>query len=80
MILYEIYYHDAWRSSSSYGRQEITTTEEQAETWLLENKSDWYDENDPEIDNLIEQALQQQFNYMTVQTIVCNEGRSVSFQ
>ena len=55
-------------------------TEEQAETWLLENKKDWYDENDPEIDNLIEQALQQQFNYMTVKTIVCNEGGSVSFQ
>lgn len=71
MTLYEIYYHDAWRSTSSYERQEITMTEEQAETWLLENKKDWYDENDPEIDNLIEQALQQQFNYMTVKTIVC---------
>ena len=47
MTLYEIYYHDAWRSISSYERQEITMTEEQAETWLLENKKDWHDENDP---------------------------------
>lgn len=40
MILYEIYYHDAWRLHSSYGRQEIVTTEEQAKAWLLENKSE----------------------------------------
>ena len=80
ITLYEIYYHDAWRSTSSYERQAITMTEEQAEKWLLENKKDWYDENDPEIDDLIEQGLQQQFNYMTVKTIVCNEDGSVSFQ
>lgn len=79
MILYEIYYHDAWRLHSSYGRQEIVTTEEQAKAWLLENKSEWYDENDPEIKDLIEQALEQQFHYMTVQKIVCNEDGSVSW-
>ena len=80
MSLYEIYYHDAWRSTSSYERQEITMTEEQAETWLLENKKDWYDENDPEIDNLIKQAIEQKFTYMTVKEIVCNEDGSVIFQ
>lgn len=79
MILYEIYYHDAWRSHSSYGRQEIFTTEEQAKAWLLENKGDWYDESDPTIKDLIEQALEQQFHYMTVQKIVCNEDGSVSW-
>ena len=35
MILYEIYYHDAWRSHSSYGRQEIFTTEEEAKAWKI---------------------------------------------
>ena len=79
MILYEIYYHDAWRTRSSYGRQEITTTEEQAKAWLLENKSDWYDENDPKIKDLIEQALEQKFQYMTVKTIVCNADGSVTW-
>lgn len=79
MILYEIYYHDAWRSHSSYGRQEIFTTEEQAKAWLLENKSEWYDENDPTIKDLIEQALKQHFKYMTVQKIICNADRSVTW-
>lgn len=79
MVLYEIYYHDAWRTHSSYGRQEITTTEEQAKAWLLENKSEWYDENDPKIEDLIEQALGQRFKHMTVQKIVCNANGSVSW-
>lgn len=79
MILYEIYYHDAWRSRSSYGRQEIFTTEEQAKAWLLENKSEWYDENDPTIKDLIEQALKQQFQCMTVQKVICNADGSVSW-
>lgn len=79
MILYEIYYHDAWRSCSSYGRQEIFTTEEQAKAWLLENKSEWYYEDDPKIEDLIEQALEQRFSFMTVKTIVCNEDGSVSW-
>lgn len=79
MILYEIYYHDAWRTRSSYGRQEITTTEERAKAWLLESKDEWYYEDDPEIKDLIEQALEQKFRYMTVQMIVCNEDGSVSW-
>ena len=79
MILYEIYYHDAWRTHSSYGRQMITTMEEKAKEWLLENKSEWYDEDDPRIEDLIEQALDQKFRYMTVKTIVCNEDGSVSW-
>lgn len=79
MILYEIYYHDVWRSHSSYGRQEIFTTEEQAKAWLLENKSEWYYEDDPKIEDLIEQALDQQFRFMTVKTIVCNEDGSVTW-
>lgn len=79
MILYEIYYHDAWRTRSSYGRQEIFTTEEQAKAWLLENKSEWYYEDDPKIEDLIEQALDQQFHSTTVKTIVCNEDGSVSW-
>lgn len=79
MILYDIYYHDAWRTHSSYGRQMITTTEEKAREWLLGNKSEWYDEDDPKIEDLMEQALEQQFKYMTVKTIVCNEDGSVSW-
>ena len=79
MILYEIYYHDAWRTHSSYGRQMITTTEEQAKEWLLENKSEWYEEDDPKIEDLIEQELAQEFKYMTVKTLACNEDGSVSW-
>ena len=55
-------------------------TEEQTEKWLLERKREWNDENDPEIDNLIKQAIEQKFTYMTVKEIVCNEDGSVIFQ
>ena len=80
MTLYEIYYHDAWRTSATYGRQYITTSAEDAAQWLLENVEDWYDEDDdPKIDYVVDQGLEQAFNYMTIKTIVINDDGTVEW-
>ena len=80
MTLYEVYYHDAWRTNSTYGRQHITTSAEDAEQWLLENIEEWYDEDDdPKIDYIVDQALNQEFTYMTIKTIVVNDDGTVEW-
>lgn len=80
MTLYEVYYHDAWRTKSTYGRQYITTSAEDAAQWLLENIEDWYDEDDdPKIDYVVDQGLEQAFNYMTIETIVVNDDGTVEW-
>lgn len=77
MTLYEIYYHDPWRTRSTYGRQYITTNPQDAEQWLLDNLDDWYCDNDSEIDSLLDQALNKEFTYMTVTTITINDDGAV---
>lgn len=37
MTLFEIYYHDPWRTRSTYARQYITTSADDAAQWLLEH-------------------------------------------
>ena len=50
MELFEIYYHDEWRTPSSYTREHIASSAEYAKQWLLEHLDDWYDnERDVEI-------------------------------
>ena len=80
MVLYEIYYHDPWRTRSTYTRQHITTSEEDAEQWLLDNLDDWYCDNDPEIDYIVDQGLEQAFNYMTIETSTINDDGSVDWE
>ena len=61
MTLYEVYYHDAWRTK-----------------WLIENQEDWYDE-ETAIEDILEQALDQEFTYMTVKLIIVNEDGTVEW-
>lgn len=79
MKLFEIYYHDSWRTQETYSRQYITTTQKDAEQWLLDNLDDWYCDNDPELNNLVEQALNQKFKYMTITTITINDDGTVEW-
>lgn len=63
MTLFEIYYHDPWRTRSTYARQYIMTSADDAAQWLLEHLDEWYGDDDQEIDDVIEQGLEQTFNY-----------------
>lgn len=89
MELFEIYYHDEWRTPSSYTREHIASSAEDAKQWLLEHLDDWYDneddvesnvENDVEIDDIIEQGLDEEFIYMTIKKITVNSNGSVEWE
>lgn len=78
MELFEIYYHDEWRTPSSYTREHIASSAEDAKQWLLEHLDDWYDnERDVEIYDIVEQGLNQAFTFMTVIKITLNGDGSV---
>lgn len=79
-VLYEIYYHDAWRTRTSYDRQHMTTNEDDAAQWLFEHLDEWYDkDNDPEIQCIVSQALDQEFTFMTINAINIYEDGSVDW-
>lgn len=80
MILYEVYYHDPWRTRSTYSRQYITTSVEDAKQWLLEHLDEWYGDDDPEIDYVVDQGIKQQFNYMTIEIIIVKEDGTVEWE
>lgn len=79
MTLFEIYYHDPWRTRSTYARQYITTSADDAAQWLLDHLDEWYGDDDQEIDDVIEQGLEQTFNYMTVEMIIVNDDGTVDW-
>ena len=79
MTLFEIYYHDPWRTRSTYARQYITTSPDDAAQWLLEHLDEWYGDDDQEIDDVIEQGLEQTFNYMTIEMIIVNDDGTVDW-
>ena len=77
MTLFEIYYHDPWRTRTTYVRQHITTSIDDTTQWLLEHIDEWYCDNDPEIDYVVDQGLGEEFTYMTVTTITINDDGTV---
>lgn len=79
MILFEIYYHDPWRTRTTYASQYITTSADDAAQWLIEHLDEWYGDDDQEIDDVIEQGLEQTFNYMTVEMIIVKEDGTVEW-
>lgn len=81
MKLYEIYYHDEWRSKASYGRQAIFTSLEDAEEYLFKNRDEWFDADlDEPILNLIEQVLEERFKHVTIKTITVHNYGTVDFE
>lgn len=80
MTLFEIYYHDPRRTKKTFARQHIASTQKDTEKWLLENLNDWYDNNDPKINDLVNQALNQNFRYMTVKTITVDDDGTVEWE
>lgn len=79
MTLFEIYYHDPWRTRATYARQYITTSADDATQWLLDHLDEWYGDDDQEIDYIIDQGLDQTFHYMTIETIVINDDGTVEW-
>lgn len=55
MTLFEIYYHDPWRTRSTYARQYITTSADDAAQWLLEHLDEWYGDDDQEIEDILDE-------------------------
>lgn len=78
MTLYEVWYHDAWRSTASYGRQTIQSSVEALTDWLMSHQVEWYDNETP-IDYVADQAIDQKFTYMTVTTIVIDDNGHVTY-
>lgn len=79
MTLYEIWYHDEWRSTDTYQRQAILSTTRDTADWLMTHKNHWYDNETP-IDTIVDQAIAQQFKYMTVTQITIDDNGHVTFE
>lgn len=79
MILYEIWYHDEWRSMDTYQRQAILSSVDGTTDWLMTHKDHWYDNETP-IDNVVDQAINQKFNYMTVTRITVTDDSHITFE
>lgn len=81
LTLYEVYFHDAHRYKMS--RQAIFTSAQETVDYLLEYKNDWFDEdNDPKDlseDVLLENAIGQMYQYMTIQVITISKDGTVTW-
>jgi len=79
MILYDVWYHDEWRSTDTYQRQAILSTTRDTADWLMTHKDYWYDDETP-INAIVDQAIAQKFTYMTVTQITINDDGHVTFE
>lgn len=79
MTLYEIWYHDEWRTCDTYRRQYIGVSEEDTKQWLMIHLDEWHDDEDVKIDDIITQAMDQEFMYMTVIPITINNDGTVDW-
>ena len=79
MTLYEVWYHDEWRSMDTYQRQAILSTINDTTNWLIAHKDHWYDDETP-INAIVDQAIAQKFTYMTVTQITINDDGHVTFE
>lgn len=79
MTLYEVWYHDEWRSTDTYQRQAILSSIDDTTNWLMAHKDHWYDDETP-IDFIVDQAIAQKFKYMTVTQITINDDGHVTFE
>ena len=80
MTLYEIQYHDEWRTCDTYRRQYIGSSEEDTKQWLMIHLDEWYNDNDTTIDDdIITQSINQDFIYMTVTPITINKNGTIDW-
>lgn len=79
MTLYEIWYHDEWRTKDTYERQYIGSSEEDTKQWLMIHLDEWHDDEDVKIDDIITQAMDQEFMYMTITPITINKDGTVDW-
>ena len=79
MILYEVWYHDEWRSTDTYQRQAILSTINDTANWLIAHKDHWYDDETP-INFIVDQVINQKFTYTTVTQITITNDGNVTFE
>lgn len=81
ITLYEVYFHDAHRYKM--GRQAIFTSAKETVDYLLEYKNDWFDEdndpNDLSEDVVLENAISQMYQFMTIKVIAISEDGTVTW-
>lgn len=80
LTLYEVYFHDAHRYKMS--RQAIFTSAQETVDYLLECVIDWFDDNDPKDlseDVLLENAIGQMYQYMTIQVLTISKDGTVTW-
>ena len=81
LTLYEVYFHDVHRYKM--GRQAIFTSAQETVDYLLEYKNDWFDEdhdpNDLSEDVLLENAISQMYQYMTIQVLTISKDGTVTW-
>lgn len=81
LTLYEVYFHDNHRYKM--GRQAIFTSAQETVDYLLEYKNDWFDEdNDPKDlseDVLLENAISQMYQYMTIQVLTISKNGTIEW-
>lgn len=81
LTLYEIYFHDNHRYKM--GRQAIFTSAQETVDYLLEYKNDWFDEdNDPKDlseDVILENAISQMYQYMTIKVLTISKDGTVEW-
>lgn len=81
LTLYEVYFHDVHRYKM--GRQAIFTSAQETVDYLLEYKNEWFDEdNDPKDlseDVVLENAISQMYQFMTIKVITISENGTVTW-
>lgn len=80
LTLYEVYFHDAHRYKMS--RQAIFISAQETVDYLLECTIDWFDDNDTNDlseDVLLENAISQMYQYMTIQVITISKDGTVTW-
>lgn len=81
LTLYEVYFHDAHRYKMS--RQAIFTSAQETVDFLFEYEDEWFDEdNDPKDlseDVVLENAISQMYQYMTIQVLTISKDGTVTW-
>lgn len=64
---------------NTYERQYIGSSEKDTKQWLMIHLDEWYNDEDVKIDDIITQAMNQEFMYMTITPITINNDSTVDW-